>query len=145
MLFKLLKIFFTKEFLNFIIIGVLNTLLGLGIIFLFLNIVELNYWYSTLIGNTIAAVFSYYMNKIHTFKYNSSNKLGLIKFFIVVLICYFISFYLGKEIVSLLCSYFNFKLLLFSNDELSVFISMIIYTSTNFMGQKYFVFNKIEI
>lgn len=132
----------SKEFVTFIAAGVLNTFVGLGAIFLLLNIIGLDYWLSTFLGNGLGAITSYFLNKNFTFKYNLSSKYTFIKFSFVIIGCYWVSFLLGKELVSNYFKVISCKSLALSKDNLAVLISMIIYNLSNFLGQKFLVFKK---
>lgn len=127
-----------KDFIKFLCVGVLNTAVGLLIIFLLLNVAGLNYWLSTFIGNSTGAVVSYFLNKTFTFKSDVSNKEAMWKFAAVILACYAVSYSV---------SYLLFKLVniewisdAWIRDNLSALAGAGIYTLMNYFAQKYLVF-----
>lgn len=55
-------------FFKFILVGALNTLVGLGSIFILFNTLHFNYWVSTSLGNLLGIICSYVLNKSFTFQ-----------------------------------------------------------------------------
>ena len=99
---KIWNLFFNTEFLKFLGVGLVNTLIGYSAIFLFLNIIKIDYWFSTFLGNSIGAVVSYILNKKFTFNSTVPIPKSMIKFILVILICYGISYGISYFISSLL-------------------------------------------
>ncbi|UOK56276.1 GtrA family protein [Bacillus sp. OVS6] len=60
--------------LKFILVGIMNTAAGLSAILLLLNVINVSYWLSTFLGNTIGAAVSYYLNRSFTFSSQASIK-----------------------------------------------------------------------
>lgn len=130
-----------NSFLRFLIVGVVNTIIGLTSMYSFFKIFGLDYWVSTLLGNAIGAVVSYSLNKIFTFKNTSSIKRNLWKFILVIVLCYFISYYLGYQ-MSYLLNFLGNSPFDGYIEDLAIFFGACIYTLTNYLGQKFFVFGK---
>jgi putative flippase GtrA len=82
-------------FFKYLGVGVINTLVGLTSILLLFNIIHLNYWAATFLGNLIGIIVSFFLNKRYTFKYKGKNRSSLVKFLLVSLISYIISYTLG--------------------------------------------------
>ncbi|MFC7558999.1 GtrA family protein [Paenibacillus farraposensis] len=122
-------------------VGVLNTLCGMSVMFLLFNTLGMNYWLSTFIGNAVGATVSYFLNKKFTFRNNASHGQTLWRFIFIILICYFLSYCL-----SYLISHFLISNLSIKNSEilgnLSILIGNIFYTLINYVGQKYVVFSR---
>ena len=127
------------SFVRFILVGVVNTFVGLSFMYLFLHAAGLSYWISTFLGNSIGACVSYILNRKFTFKSRNSISKSAIRFIIVILCCYFISYNLGKNLVVWILKPYDFfsgKLIM----DLSVLVSTGLYTVMNYLGQKLFVF-----
>lgn len=130
----------TNSFIRFLLVGIVNTCIGLSIIFLFMNGFGLSYWVSTFIGNTAGAVFSYMLNRNFTFKSSTSFGLSGLRFAGVILISYFGAYGLSDL---LWCGILKeTSIILITNEEASVFFGACLYTLFNYFGQKYFVFRK---
>jgi hypothetical protein len=126
-----------NELLNFIIIGILNTLIGAMIMFIAYNIFRLGYWLSTSLNYIIAGTFSFYANKTYTFKSEGQVLKRIVLFILTVLICYLVSFNISKGITNCI-NIQNIKL----KENISMIIGMIVYTILNFVLQKTVVFRK---
>lgn len=126
---------------RFIMVGVVNTLVGLSVMYLLLHGFGLSYWISTFLGNSVGACVSFFLNRRYTFRSDVSVLQGLLRFIVVILVCYFISYSIGENTV---------KWLLNNNDmitskvktDLAVLISTFLYTMLNYLSQKLLVFHK---
>ncbi|WP_420063835.1 GtrA family protein [Metabacillus litoralis] len=67
----------SNTIIRFIGVGIINTTIGISLIFLLLNVFGFSYWISTFIGNGIGAIISYILNRNFTFNSNVNNKKGL--------------------------------------------------------------------
>ncbi|MGG4203970.1 GtrA family protein [Paenibacillus jamilae] len=132
---------FQNSFFRFLVVGVLNTICGMSVMFLLFNTLGTNYWLSTFIGNSVGATVSYFLNKRFTFKNNASHGQTIWKFVFIILICYLLSYCL-----SYLISHFLISSLSIKNNvilgNLSILIGNIFYTLINYVGQKFIVFSK---
>lgn len=127
----------TSTFIRFIIVGVMNTLVGLSSIFLLLQVGGLSYWISTFLGNSIGAACSYVLNRRFTFGSKVSFGRSIPLFMIVIMCCYFVSYSFSRVMANLLAGSFGY---VDYTNEIAVLLGTILYTITNYLGQKYFVF-----
>lgn len=129
----------TNPFFRFLLVGAVNTLTGLSIMFILLNLLGQSYWVSTFIGNSTGAAVSYFLNRTFTFQSRADIRKSANRFIAVILFCYFISFAISHLAAGIMQGFTFFKYAL-SREELAVVIGAAIYTLTNYFGQKYFVF-----
>jgi putative flippase GtrA len=129
------------SFVRFLLVGVVNTIVGLSSMYLFLNGFSFSYWVSTFLGNVIGACVSYILNRSFTFKSNAAVGTSMVRFAIVILICYFISYFLGEKIALFLFSQISFLGTKYAQDA-AVLFGTGIYTITNYLGQRLFVFKQ---
>jgi putative flippase GtrA len=129
------------SFVRFLLVGVVNTIVGLSSMYLFLHGFSFSYWVSTFLGNVIGACVSYILNRSFTFKSNAAVGTSMLRFAIVILICYFISYYLGEKIALLLFAKISFFGTKYAQDA-AVLFGTGIYTITNYLGQRLFVFKQ---
>ena len=129
-----------KSFLTFLAVGLVNTFIGLSMIYACLNIFHFHYWAATFVGNAIGAIASYFLNKRFTFKSNARIGSSGLRFIAVILSSYFLAYKLGLVVVELLLTEIN--LLSSYTDEVAVLFGSGLYTILNYAGQKYFVFPK---
>jgi putative flippase GtrA len=126
-------------FLKFLIVGVLNTFVGIGLMLLLKNGLDWPFWYATFTGNAIGAAVSYLLNRTFTFKSKVPFRIGGPRFILVVLACYFLSFSVSRMITGAMDS-LTFGQFYLDSDNIAILLGSILYTVTNFIGQRSFVF-----
>lgn len=120
-------------FLKYLTVGILNTIVGLSVVLVLFNILKLDYWIATSVGNIIGVVVSFYLNKRYTFKYNGSSRNSVLKFLLVSFLSYIIAYTLGFYI----SGYFKGVITnLWISENLSILISSGLYTILGFIGHK---------
>ncbi|MGG1574650.1 GtrA family protein [Fictibacillus sp. NRS-1165] len=129
------------SFVRFLMVGVINTLVGLSVIYLLIHAAGATYWIATFLGNTVGACVSYVLNRMFTFKSSTPVAGSMIRFIIVILLCYCTAYYAGIQVVK-----WAFSAILplpkeFAKDA-AVLIGTGLYTVLNYGGQKRFVFNE---
>ncbi len=130
-----------NPFVKFLMVGAINTLLTMMIIFMLMSIFGKGYWLSTFFGNAAGMVSSFVLNRKFTFRSNVSFWKGGAAFLASAYLCYFLSYLSSEKILEIINQfYFNGHLLY--QKELSVLLGMSFYTGLNFIAQKYFVFAK---
>ena len=127
------------SFVRFLLVGILNTICGLSIIFLLYNLLHFNYWLSTFVGNSLGAVISYVLNKTFTFHSKQYHGKTIWKFIIVIFVCYIISYSVSYMATQMLNSFFvSAPKDLFNN--IAILLGAGFYTICNYFGQKIWVF-----
>ncbi|MBR1628415.1 MAG: GtrA family protein [Lachnospiraceae bacterium] len=125
-----------KTFIRFIIVGVLNTIVGTGVMFAAYNIFHLSYWISSGLNYIIGSIVSYYLNKYFTFQYKKRDIKATIRFVVNIAICYLLAYGLAKPLVSLMLSMFSKTI----QDNIAMLVGMCLFVCLNYMGQRFFVF-----
>lgn len=133
---------FIDELLKFGFVGILNTVVGTLIMFVFYNIIEANYWVSSASNYIIGSLLSYVLNKRFTFKVTAKSPLFALKFVINISWCYLFSYGLARKMVCYYIEYMNLNQKIM--DNISMLMGMGIFIILNFVGQKYFVFGNKE-
>lgn len=132
-----------SSFLRFLLVGVVNTLIGLGIMFFLYNVLGLSYLASTFIGNMMGAAVSYFLNKTFTFRSDERARHNWWKFVLVILCCYALSYGASHLLAQALSSVLigvNPKLL----QNGAILAGNGIYTISNYIGHRYFTFASKE-
>ncbi|MGV2938803.1 GtrA family protein [Mesobacillus sp. LC4] len=128
------------EFIKFLLVGLLNTLVGMGLMLILKNGLEWPFWYATFTGNTVGAIVSYLMNRTFTFNSKVPIQVGIPRFSAVVLACYIFSYSISRLITGSMDS-FTLGEFYIDSDNFAILLGALIYTLANYIGQKYFVFN----
>lgn len=127
---------FDRTFWKFILVGVVNTLFGTGIMFLFYNVFHLNYWISSASNYIFGSILSYILNRFFTFKNNENKTKTVPKFIINVSICYLVAYGLAKPLVVYLLSSTAPNV----QENIAMLIGMCLFVGLNYIGQRFFVF-----
>lgn len=136
----LVKKMLAYEQIRFVIVGVLNTLIGLAAMFISYNVFHLGYWISSAMDYIIGSIFSYFANKHFTFKSEKKSGEEVIRFTINIVVCYFISYGVAKPAMNMVLGNMNLPVSIF--EQLSMILGMCIFIVLNYFGQKFFVFKK---
>ena len=125
-----------KTFVKFVLVGVINTIVGTGTMFVMYNLFGLSYWLSTASNYIVGSVVSYFLNKYFTFK-NSKKSIGqIIRFIINISVCYFAAYGAAKPLVRFIMADFTVK----TQENTAMLVGMGIFVVLNYFGQKLFVF-----
>ena len=129
---------FIMEVIHFGMVGVMNTLLGWGIMAVLYNLVHLNYYFSSGISYFIGSVFSYHANGKLTFKVENKDKWLPWRFALNIIVCYAVAFGVARPLVRYLLASQPLVVV----DNVAMIVGMGIFIFMNFFGQKLFVFRK---
>jgi len=129
------------SFFRFLLVGVVNTIVGLSAMYLFLHVFSCSYWTSTFIGNVIGAAVSYVLNRTFTFQSKGAVGSSMLRFAAVILICYYFSYTLGEKISLAAFSELTFLPKKYIADT-AILFGTGFYTISNYLGQRFFVFHK---
>ena len=139
-----------RQAAKYSVVGVINTLLTLVIIWVMTKSLGCSEAFSNFIGYFAGLISSFFLNRKWTFGSKGSIFAGALKFFAVFVICYLLQLgvllFLNKNCPDNppLYSLFEPVLKYFKIDALFYIqmISMIVYTVVNFLINKYFTFKK---
>lgn len=135
----MIKKIFALEQSRFIIVGVLNTVIGTTVMFVAYNIFGMGYWISSSLNYIVGSVFSYFANKYFTFKSQKKSLGEIVRFVLNIVVCYFIAYGVAKPIINILLGQLELSISLM--EQCSMIVGMGIFVVVNFLGQKFFVFN----
>jgi len=113
---------------RFFLSGLFNAFVGYTVIFVFLYSGYGNNT-SNFLGYLSGTLISYFTSTLFVFE-DKMSKLNMIKFIIVIVLCYILNLVVLNMLI-----YLSF------NDYLSQMIAGLIFTISNFILQKYFVYN----
>ena len=125
-----------KTTLRFILVGVINTLVGTSIMFLMYNLLHASYWLSSAANYIVGSVVSYFLNKYFTFK-NTEKSLGqILKFALNIALCYLLAYGIAKPLVAYVLSPFSVTI----KENAAMLAGMCLFVGFNYIGQRFVVF-----
>ena len=84
---KLLALFDVKMW-KFLLVGILNTLVGEGLSYLLILCTDISLWWATAVPTALASVMSYFLNKYFTFKNTEKGWRPVLRFAVNIAVCY---------------------------------------------------------
>lgn len=131
-----LKSIIDVKLLKFLLVGVFNTIVGAGIMFLLYNLAGCSYWVSSASNYVVGSILSYFLNKYITFQNKDNSFRQIIKFVINILVCYGVAYGIAKPLVKLVLSTQSESL----RDNVAMLVGMCLFTGLNYFGQRFFAF-----
>ena len=135
---SLIKKFFHTSFLRFVLVGVINTLVGTAIMFVFYNVFHFGYWFSSASNYVLASILSYFLNKYYTFRSKGDGWHSVLRFVINISVCYLLAYGISKPLMRWILSGTTQTI----QENVAMLTGMVLFVAFNYTGQKYFVFNR---
>jgi len=135
-----------SSFIRFLIVGVINTLVGTAVMFGLYNLAGLHrwgqagYWLSTIGNYTVGSVVSFFLNKHFTFKNKEKGRAVVIRFVINIAVCMILAYGIAQKCVELaLAGTFLSEQL---QGNIAMLVGMGLFVVLNYFGQRFFAFRK---
>ena len=133
---RLMARLFDRTFLKFVLVGVVNTLVGAGTMFLLYNLAHCSYWLSSAANYVVGGIVSFFLNKYFTFQ-NKGWSWGQVgKFIVSVSVCYLLAYGLAKPLTLHLLAGQSQSI----QENVAMLVGMCLYTALNYLGQRFFAF-----
>lgn len=127
---------FDAKLLKFLLVGILNTCVGAGVMFILYNCANLSYWISSICNYIVGGILSYFLNKYFTFNNKQKSIKQIILFIVNLLLCYLIAYIFAKWIIYKLFASYSISV----KDNISMFVGMCLYTGLNYLTQRLIIF-----
>lgn len=124
--------------LRFVIVGIVNTIFGTAIMFIFYNVFHLSYWISSASNYFFGSILSYFLNKHFTFRYGKTDLRSILAFILNICLCYFLAYGIAKPLVAYLMSGSSLSM----KDNVAMGVGMVLFVALNYFGQRFIVFRK---
>ena len=132
---KLLALFDVKMW-KFLLVGLLNTLVGDGLSFLLINLTDMGIWLATALPMALASVMSYFLNKHFTFKNTETGWRPAVRFALNIAMCYVVAYGIAIPLMQWALSTADPAL----RDNVAKLAGMVLFTGCNYLGQRLFAF-----
>ena len=128
--------FFDAAFLRFLLVGVVNTLVGSGVMFLLYNLAGCGYWFSSAMNYVVGSVVSYFLNKSFTFRKRGHDVSTVPRFIANIAVCYAAAYGAARPLARAVLSGASEAL----RGNAAMGFGMCIFVALNYFGQRTFVF-----
>lgn len=126
--------------IKFIIVGIINTVVGTSVMFILYNVFSVGYWMSSAANYIIGSIVSYFLNKYFTFQNREKSFKQIILFVINISLCYLIAYGVAKPMVAFILNQYNEKI----QGNISMLAGMGLFVILNYFGQRLVVFRQSE-
>jgi len=94
-----IKMLFDKVFLKFLLVGVINTIVGYTIMFVLHNALHMGYWFSSGFGYYLSAILGFFLNKHFTFTVNRWSAFLVISYIVTIVVSYYLPYWIAEQII----------------------------------------------
>lgn len=121
---------------RFVLVGVINTLFGMTIMFILYNLFGVSYWWSSAANYFFGSILSFILNKRFTFHHKGHFLSSAVKFVFCIVVCYLIAYGVAKPLMTHLLSGSSIAI----QENVAMLVGAILFTALNYLGQKFFAF-----
>lgn len=125
-----------EKLVKFLIVGVINTLVGTAIMFGLYNLAHMNYWVSSAANYILTSILSFFLNKYFTFRSKGNSLREILRFAVNIAVCYAIAYGAAKPLVLWALSSATDAV----RDNVAMLVGMCLFTGLNYIGQRFFAF-----
>lgn len=123
---------------RFLLVGVVNTLVGTAIMFGLYNLAGAGYWLSSAANYVITSVLSYLLNKHFTFRNREKGWRPAVRFTVNIALCYLLAYGIAQPLVRWALSGLAVSL----RENIAMLVGMCLFTGFNYLGQRLFAFRE---
>ena len=131
---------FDIKFWKFILVGIVNTLVGTAGMFGCYNLLHFSYWVSSAANYVVGSVVSYFLNKNFTFRNKSKDPMVLVRFVVNITVCYLLAYGIAKPLVRRILSGSSVRI----QENGAMLVGMCLFVGLNYLGQRFFAFREKE-
>ncbi len=135
---ELIAKFFDVKFWKFMGVGVVNTLVGSGIMFLLYNVFHCGYWLSSAANYVVGSLVSYVLNRKFTFRSRQSAGKTFVRFALSISVCYLLAYGVAKPLAMRMLSGAAVNV----QENIGMLIGMGLYMILNYAAQRFFAFRE---
>lgn len=135
-LWQRLRTLVDAKLVKFLLVGVINTLVGTAIMFGLYNLAGWSYWVSSATNYILTSILSFFLNKYFTFRSNGNSAREILRFAVNIAVCYGIAYGVAKPFTLWVLSSATETM----RDNVAMLVGMCLFTGLNYIGQRFFAF-----
>lgn len=124
------------KLLKFVIVGVINTVVGSCIMFGLYNLAGCSYWLSSVTNYALTSVLSFFLNKYFTFKSKERSWQQVARFALNIAVCYMLAYGIAKPAAMAVLAGAGQRI----QENAAMLVGMCLFTGFNYLGQRFFAF-----
>ena len=127
-----------KTTIKFLLVGVINTIVGTSIMFLLYNVGHMNYWVSSAANYIVGSIVSFFLNKYFTFQNKEKSVQQIVRFVVNISVCYLLAYGIARPLIRAIFSFAE-KVV---QDNVAMLAGMCLFVEFNYLGQRFLVFKE---
>jgi putative flippase GtrA len=131
-----MNISINNSFFRFVIVGVINTIVGTSIMFALYNLAGFGYWLSSISNYALTSILSFFLNKYFTFRTKEWKTYQIIYFALNIAVSYFIAYYAAEKLIYAMLNNYSQQI----KDNIAMLAGMCLFVAINYLGQRFLVF-----
>ncbi len=143
---KELRKIFDPTLFRFLLVGVVNTMVGCGVMFGLYNLAGLHrwgdagYWLSSAANYIVGSTVSFFLNKRFTFRNREKGPKVALRFALNILVCWLLAYGLAKPAAAAALGYLGWSGQSVGN--LTMLAGSVLFIVMNYFGQRFFAFKE---
>ena len=127
-----------RKLAKFLLVGVVNTLVGTAIMFGLYNLAHCSYWVSSAANYILTSILSFFLNKYFTFESKEKSAAEVLRFAVNIAVCYLLAYGIARPLCLAALAGASAAV----RDNVSMFVGMCLFTGFNYLGQRFFAFKQ---
>ena len=129
------------KLVKFLLVGVVNTIVGLSIELFLFNILHCGVWISSATNYILTSILSFFLNKYFTFQNREHSWHQVMRFALNIAVCYLLAHGIAVPLMERLLRGASEAL----RGNVTLLTGMCLFTGLNYLGQRFFAFaEKVE-
>jgi putative flippase GtrA len=129
---------FDRIFLKFLFVGLVNTIIGSGLMFIMYNVFGMGYCASSAANYIVGSILSFFLNKYWTFNVRKWSLYMVITFVATIVVSWFLAYKIARAAIYFLLVNHSLKI----RDNAALFAGVCLFTGLNYLGQRFIVFKE---
>ncbi len=124
------------KLLKFLLVGVINTVVGVSIELFLFNVVHCGVWLSSATNYILTSILSFFLNKYFTFRNRDNSWRQVLRFALNIAVCYLLAHGIAVPLMDWLLRGADDTL----RGNVTLLTGMCLFTGLNYLGQRFFAF-----
>ena len=124
------------KLVKFLLVGVVNTIVGLSIELFLFNILHCGVWISSATNYILTSILSFFLNKYFTFQNREHSWHQVLRFALNIAVCYLLAHGIAVPLMERLLRGASEAL----RGNVTLLTGMCLFTGLNYLGQRFFAF-----
>lgn len=124
------------KLLKFLLVGVINTLVGVSIELFLYNVLHCGVWFSSATNYVLTSILSFFLNKHFTFRNKENSWRQVLRFAANIAVCYLLAHGIAVPLMEWLLRSTSDTL----RGNITLLTGMCLFTGLNYLGQRFFAF-----